>query len=169
MANNFKNTNGKKDNNKKTFQKKKTVYVKKQLSIAYVDFYAEALDSLYNLLSEITWDKVSVPVKMSRADLLGDATAKGSAVIASVVKFNNDNTFTISISEDNAKLLTDKHVMGIKCYKDRNSGEITYITELNITDRFESIDEHFKDIEEAFSDDKDEDVEEPTGDSASEE
>lgn len=168
MANNFKKTNGKKDDNKKTFQKKKTVYVKKQLAVAYADFYAEALDSLYNLLSEITWDKVSVPVKMSRADLLGDATAKGSAVIASVVKFNNDNTFTISISEDNAKLLTDKHVMGIKCYKDRNSGEITYITELNITDRFESIDEHYKDIEEAFSD-KDEDVEESDDNSASEE
>lgn len=160
MAKFNKNTNNFKKDDKKatTFQKKKPTYVKKQLPIAYTDFYADVLDSLYNLLSEISWDKISIPVKMSRAEFTGDKTNKGSIVIGNVVKFNNDNTFTVSMTEDNAKLITDKSVMNIRCYKDRASGEITFITELSITERFESIDEHFKDIEEAFTEAEDTDT-----------
>ena len=147
------NNNIKKDDKKTNFQKKKKpTYVKKQFKIAYTDFYAESLDSLYNILNEVSWDKISIPVKMSRAELLGDKTAKGTIVIGSVSKFNTDNTFTVSMTEDNAKVITDKHVMGVRCYKDFNTGEITFITELSITDKFDSIDDHFKDIEEAFTD-----------------
>lgn len=151
----------KNDNFKKTnFQKKKKpTYVKKQFKIAYTDFYAEELDSLYNILNEVSWDKISIPVKMSRAELLGDKTAKGTVVIGSVVKFNIDNTFTVSMSEDNAKAITDKHVIGVRCHKDFNTGEITFITELTLTNKFDSIDEHFKDIEKAFTDAAEEEVE----------
>ena len=145
--------NFKKDDKKTNFQKKKKpTYVKKQFKIAYTDFYAEVLDSLYNILNEVSWDKISIPVKMSRAEFLGDKTAKGTIVIGNVAKFNNDNTFTVSMTEDNAKVITDKHVMSVRCYKDFNTGEITYITELSITNKFDSIDDHFKDIEEAFTD-----------------
>lgn len=143
----------KKDSTKKVYRKKPT-YVKVQIPIAYTDFYAETLDSLYNLLAQISWDKISVPVKMSRAELLGDKTAKGSVVIGSVTKFNNDNTFTVSMTKENSEAITDTSVMNIRCYKDMGTGEVTYITELSITDRFESIDEHFKDIAEAFSDEE---------------
>lgn len=144
--------NFKKDDKKTNFtKKKKPTYVKKQFKIAYTDFYAEVLDSLYNILNEVSWDKISIPVKMSRAEFLGDKTAKGTIVIGSVSKFNNDNTFTVSMTEDNAKAITDKHVMSVRCYKDFNTGEITYITELTLTSKFESIDDHFKDIEEAFT------------------
>lgn len=154
------NNNFKKDDKKANFQKKKKpTYVKKQFKIAYTDFYAEALDSLYNILNEVSWNKISIPVKMSRAEFLGDKTAKGTIVIGSVTKFNTDNTFTVSMTEDNAKVITDKHVMSVRCYKDFNTGEITYITELSITSKFDSIDDHFKDIEEAFTDAVEEEVE----------
>ena len=154
-----KNDNFKKDGKKTNFQKKKPTYIKKQFKIAYTDFYAEALDSLYNILNEVSWDKISIPVKMSRAEFLGDKTAKGTIVIGSVSKFNNDNTFTVSMTEDNAKAITDKHVMSVRCYKDFSTGEITYITELILTNKFDSIDDHFKDIEEAFTNAANEDVE----------
>lgn len=151
--------NFKKDDKKANFQKKKPTYVKKQFKIAYTDFYAESLDSIYNILNEVSWDKISIPVKMSRAEFLGDKAAKGTIVIGSVSKFNTDNTFTVSMTEDNAKVITDKHVMSVRCYKDFNTGEITFITELSITDKFDSIDDHFKDIEEAFTDVAEEEVE----------
>ena len=151
--NNFKKyDNFKKDDNKTNFQKKKTTYVKKYFKIAYTDFYAEALDSLYNILNEISWDKISIPVKMSKAEFFGDKTANGTIVIGSVSKFNTDNTFTVSMTKDNAKAITDKHVMSVRCYKDFSTGEITFITELILTNKFNSIDDHFKDIEEAFTD-----------------
>ena len=145
--------NFKKDDNKTNFQKKKkSTYVKKHFKIAYSDFYAEALDSLYNILNEVSWDKISIPVKMSKAEFFGDKTANGTIVIGSVSKFNTDNTFTVSVTEDNAKAITDKHVMSVRCYKDFSTGEITFITELILTNKFNSIDDHFKDIEKAFTD-----------------
>ena len=144
--------NFKKDDKKTNFQKKKkSTYVNKHFKIAYSDFYAEALDSLYNILNEVSWDKISIPVKMSKAEFFGDKTANGTIVIGSVSKFNTDNTFTVSMTEDNAKVITDKHVMSVRCYKDFNTGEITFITELILTNKFNSIDAHFKDIEEAFT------------------
>lgn len=147
-----KNDNFKKDDKKTNFQKKKPTYVNKHFKIAYTDFYAEALDSLYNILNEVSWDKISIPVKMSRVEFFGDKTATGTIVIGSVSKFNSDNTFTVSMTEDNAKAITDKHVMSVRCHKDFNTGEITFITELTLTNKFKSIDDHFKDIEKAFTD-----------------
>ena len=156
---NFQKKNFKKDDKKTNFtKKKKSTYVKKQFKIAYTDFYAEALDSLYNILNEISWNKISIPVKMSKAEFFGDKTAKGTIVIGNVSKFNTDNTFTVSMIEDNAKVITDKHVISVRCHKDFSTGEITFVTELIITDKFESIDEHFKDIEEAFTDTAEEEL-----------
>lgn len=150
------NKNVKKENNfrgnqqQKKFQKPN--YVKKQIKIAYSDFYADMIDSLYNLLSEITWNKISIPVKMSKSEFFNDDTAKGTIVLGNVVKFNNDNTFTISVSEDNAKAITDNSVMSVKCYKDKTTNEINYVAELTVTNKATSIDEHYKDIEQAFTD-----------------
>lgn len=150
------NKNVKKENNfrgnqqQKKFQKPS--YVKKQIKIAYSDFYADMIDSLYNLLSEITWNKISIPVKMSKSEFFNDDTAKGTIVLGNVVKFNNDNTFTISVSEDNAKAITDNSVMSVKCYKDKTTNEINYVAELTVTNKATSIDEHYKDIEQAFTD-----------------
>lgn len=150
------NKNVKKENNfrgnqqQKKFQKPS--YVKKQIKIAYSDFYADMIDSLYNLLSEITWNKISIPVKMSKSEFFNDDTAKGTIVLGNVVKFNNDNTFTISVSEDNAKAITDSSVMSVKCYKDKTTNEINYVAELTVTNKATSIDEHYKDIEQAFTD-----------------
>lgn len=150
------NKNVKKENNfrgnqqQKKFQKPS--YVKKQIKIAYSDFYADMIDSLYNLLSEITWNKISIPVKMSKSEFFNDDTAKGTIVLGNVVKFNNDNTFTISVSEDNAKAITDNSVMSVKCYKDKTTNEINYVAELTVTNKATSIDEHYKDIEKAFTD-----------------
>lgn len=151
-------TNNFKKDAKKSFKKKPT-YVKKNLQIAYSDFYADTIDSLYNLLNEISFDKISIPVKMTKAEFFGDKSA-GTIVVGSVTKFNKDNSFTVSMTEENAKHITDKHVMNVRCYKDRENGEIVYITELSITDRFDSINEHFKDIEEAFTDKEEESKEE---------
>ena len=160
IKSNKNDNNFKKDDKKTNFQKKKKpTYVKKKFKIAYTDFYAEALDSLYNILNEVSWDKISIPVKMSKAEFLGDKTVKGTVVIGSVSKFNTDNTFTVSMTEDNAKAITDKHVISVRCYKDFNTGEITFITELTLTNKFDSIDDHFKDIEETFTDAAKEDVE----------
>lgn len=151
------NKNDKKDyktNNKQNKRPARPTFVKKQIPIAYSDFYANNIDSLYNILSQISFDKIAITVKMSRAELTGDSNAKGTIVVGTITKFNSDNTFTISMTEENAKAITDKSVMSVRCRKDRASDEITYISELSITEKYESINDHYKDIEEAFSDNK---------------
>lgn len=141
--------NNDKNNKKADFSNKKPKFVNVNLRIAYSDFYIDILDSFYNILSAISFDKVYVPAKMNKSDL--GLQGNGSVVVGNVVKFNKDNSITVSVSEENAKHITDKHVISAKCRKDFTKNEITFIYEFNITDKFVSLDEHFKDIEKAFS------------------
>ena len=122
--------NNDKNNKKADFSNKKPKFVNVNLRIAYSDFYIDILDSFYNILSAISFDKVYVPAKMNKSDL--GLQGNGSVVVGNVVKFNKDNSIT-------------------KCRNDFTKNEITFIYEFNITDKFVSLDEHFKDIEKAFS------------------
>jgi hypothetical protein len=133
--------------NKKNFKPadKKFKFVNVNIKLAYQDFYGEILDSLYNILSTIPFDKVAVVVKMVKPD-----NPKPIAV-GEIVKFNNDNSITVRVTEGTAKHITDKHVVSVKCNKDYKNNEITRANEFIITDRFCSVDEHYADIEKAFS------------------
>lgn len=154
------NFNSNDRNNKKANDFKKPKFVNVNLRIAYSDFYIDSIDSFYNLLSAITFDKVYIPVKMNKSDL--GIQGNGSVAVGNVVKFNNDNSITVSMSEENAKHITDKHVISAKCRKDFKTNEITFIFDFNITDKFISLDEHFKDINKAFGSDDNLDVEDIT-------
>lgn len=139
---------------KATFDKKKSnkpVFVKKQVPIAFSDYYDNCIDSLYNLLQSISFDLISIPVHVTKAKAFGDENAKGTIPIGNVVKFNNDNTFTIRIDKKYEGVIGEKTVMSVSCLKNRANDEVTYITNLQVTDRFQSIADHYKDIEEAFS------------------
>lgn len=158
---NFKNN--KKGNNKKNIttnpqQKKvtKPKYVKIKVAIATSDFYKSSLDSLYNLLCSISFDKVAVPVHMSKSELFGNDQLKGTAVFGIISKFNNDNTFTVSVQENLAdKFIEDEHVMSIRCKKDYKSGEITYVSSFCIV-KGESVQNDYDDIEKAMCDSEEE-------------
>lgn len=158
---NFKNN--KKGNNKKNTttnpqQRKgtKPKYVKIKVAIATSDFYKSSLDSLYNLLCSISFDKVAVPVHMSKSELFGNDQLKGTAVFGIISKFNNDNTFTVSVQENLAdKFIEDEHVMSIRCKKDYESGEITYVSSFCIV-KGESVQNDYDDIEKAMCDSEEE-------------
>lgn len=143
---------------------KKVKYVKKNIPIASSNFYNDSIDSLYNLLSEITFDKIAIPVNINKSDMTGDFRQKGTIILGNAVKFNNDNTITVSMTEDNAKVITDKSVIAIRCHKDRGTGEITYITSMSVNNRYPSINDKYKDIEEAFTNSEKEDNNETTED-----
>lgn len=140
------NTGGKKD-----FHKKPT-FKKVQIPIAYSDFYASKIDSLYNLLDQITFDLIAIPVKMNKSEFSGDDSLRGNMIVGTVVKFNNDNTLTISMSEEYAGHVTKDMVVGIRCRKDYTTDEVNYISEFTITSKYESIDAHYKDISDSFND-----------------
>ena len=158
---NFKNN--KKGNNQKNTttnpqQKKvtKPKYVKIKVAIATSDFYKSSLDSLYNLLCSISFDKVAIPVHMSKSELFGNDQLKGTAVFGIISKFNNDNTFTVSVQENLAdKFIEDEHVMSIRCKKDYESGEITYVSSFCIV-KGESVQNDYDDIEKAMCDSEEE-------------
>lgn len=146
---NFKNKNGKKDTN---HQQKvtKPKYTKIKVAIANSDFYKSSLDSLYNLLCSISFDKVAIPVYMSKSELFDNNQLKGTAVFGVISKFNNDNTFTVSVQENLAdKFIKNKHVMSIHCKKDYKNEEITYVNSFCIV-KGESIQNDYDDIEKAM-------------------
>ena len=87
---------------------------------------------------------------MNKAEFTGNNDLKGSMIVGTISKFNSDNTFTISMSDDYAEKITDDMVVGVRCRKDFNNNAITYISEFTLTARYESIKNHESDLAEAF-------------------
>lgn len=93
---------------------------------------------------------------MSKSELFGNDQLKGTAVFGIISKFNNDNTFTVSVQENLAdKFIEDEHVMSIRCKKDYESGEITYVSSFCIV-KGESVQNDYDDIEKAMCDSEEE-------------
>lgn len=137
----------------------KPKYTKIKVEIADSNFYNMSLDSLYNLLCSISFDKVAVPVYMNKSELFGNDQLKGTAQFGVISKFNEDNTFTVSVQENYAgKFNTDKHVMMIRCRKNFETGEITYVNQFCIT-RGKSVKENYDDVEKAMIESSEEVVE----------
>lgn len=149
--NNFKNKKGnKKGSNQQYKNVTKPKYTKIKVAIANSDFYKSSLDSLYNLLCSISFDKVAIPVYMSKSELFDNDQLKGTAIFGVISKFNNDNTFTVSVQENLAdKFIENEHVMSIRCKKDYENSEITYVTSFCIV-KGEPIINEYEDIEEAM-------------------
>lgn len=150
MANpNFKK---KAPNNKKPYNKKaeKPKYTKIQVDIAASDFYADSIDSLYNLLDSISFDKVAVPVKIAKSKLFNKPELKGTVAVGTIEKFTGNNKFSIILTEENAANITDEYVMSVRCKKDWSTGDITYCYEFCLV-KGESINSQYNDIEEAFT------------------
>lgn len=138
---NFKSNKG--DRTKKA----KPKFTKIKVEIADSDFYNNNLDSLYNLLCSISFDKVAIPVSMSKAELFDNDQLKGFTQFGTIIKFNTDNTFTVSVQESYAgKFNADKHVMGIRCHKDFETGEITYVNSFSIV-KGKSVQNGYADLE----------------------
>ena len=147
---NFKNRNAKREGNTTNQKFTKPKFKKVNVAIADSNFYRSNLDSLYNLLCSISFDKVAVPVYMSKSELFGNAQLKGTAVFGVITKFNNDNTLTVSVQENLAnKFIEGEHVMSIRCKKDYDSGEITYVNSFCIV-KGKSIHNDYEDIEKAM-------------------
>ena len=164
MANFKTNKNGKKNENK-GFQNNKKVkpkFVKFKVNIADSDFYASNLDSLYNLLCSISFDKIAIPVYMSKSEVFNNTKLKGTTIVGTVIKFNNDNTFTISVQDSLAdKFIEGEHVMSIRCAKDYETNEITYIHSFCII-KGNSVQEQYDDVEQAMLDAGEENTTEET-------
>jgi hypothetical protein len=160
-ATKIKNGKGKQENkfsgsSKKEFNSskkdvKRPVYKKVRIPIAYSDFYAGKIDSLYNLLDQVRFDLVAIPAKMNKSEFSGDNTLRGNMIIGTIVSFNNDNTLTVSVSEEYSKHITEDMVVGLRCRKDYSTDEVNYISEFTITSKYESIDAHYKDIADEFN------------------
>lgn len=141
---NFRSNKG--DKTKKT----KPRFTKIKVEIADSDFYNNNLDSLYNLLCSISFDKVSIPVSMSKAELFDNDQLKGFTQFGTIIKFNTDNTFTVSVQESYAgKFNSDKHVMSIRCHKDFETSEITYVNSFSIV-KGKSVQNGYADLEKAM-------------------
>ena len=141
------NRNGGKFQNggKKTFKPR---YTKVNVAIADSNYYNSNLDSLYNLLDSISFDKVAVPVTISKAVLFDNPQLKGTVVFGTINKFNSDNTFTLSVQENFASKIEESsgYVLGIRCKKDFETGDITYVYSFSII-KGETLGNEFDDIE----------------------
>lgn len=118
---------------KKPNGKKKVVTIKKRIPIGSSKLYDNNISELYNLLDTITFNKVNVPVFMSKQLLFDDENANGNITIGSVNKFSQDE-FTINVFENFADKISDKYVMFVRCFKNYTTGEFTYVDGLYVVE-----------------------------------
>ena len=130
-------TNNNNKNNKSNFKKpynnkgkapmkRKVRYVNKTVKLGSSDFYNFNLSDLLNILDSVPFDKISVPVSMGRGILNGDDST-GFSTVGNIQKFNGTE-MVISVTEAAAEKITDEVVAIARCKKNRETGEITYVS-----------------------------------------
>lgn len=120
----------KKSTNNNKGGKKKPAFTKMTFRLGSSDFYNQSLSDIVDLFSKIPFDIVAIPVSMSRALLNGD-DSKGFMNVGTV--YSTDGTdVTVTISDTFKDKITDDMVVTVRCRKDRETDEITYISAFNI-------------------------------------
>ena len=143
------NNNGNKDFKKKPFNKKPE-YVKMHLRIGESRMYNDSISELYNILDQIPFDKVSIPVYMTKSALFGENGGIGTLAVGRAAKLVDD-TFTVLINSMFAdKVDEEKCVIFIRCNKNYKTGEFTFIENLNIVEG-KPMESDFDDLEALFT------------------
>lgn len=143
------NNSGNKDFKKKPFNKKPE-YVKMHLRIGESRLYNDNISELYNILDQIPFDKVSIPVYMTKSALFGENGGIGTLAVGRAAKLVDD-TFTVLINSMFAdKVDEEKCVIFIRCSKNYKTGEFTFIENLNIVEG-KPMESDFDDLEALFT------------------
>lgn len=125
MAKNFKKTT-----KGATAPKKRPAYVNKTVKLGSSDFYNTNLSDILNIFDAVPFDKISIPVSMSRALLNGD-DSKGFTTIGNI-RNTSGTSIVVSVSEAVASKIDDSIVAIVRCKKNYETGEITYISAINL-------------------------------------
>ena len=126
---NFKKTD--KGYSKKTTTPK-TKYVQKEIYLGSSDVYNEIIPSLNDLLGKITFDLVNVPVTMAKSVAFGNKELTGHVNVGTVMGYK-DGVFTINMPEEFAEKINEESVIIVRCRKNFDTNEVTYVTNIYIT------------------------------------
>lgn len=110
----------------------KTKYVQKEIYLGSSDFYNDISDSLDELLNKITFDLVNVPVTMAKSVAFGNKELTGHVNVGTVMGFKN-GVFTINMPEEFAEKINDESVIIVRCRKNFETNEVTYVNNIYIT------------------------------------
>lgn len=110
----------------------KPEYVKTNVMLGYSDFMAANMTDIMNILDEVPFDKISIPVTMTKSAVFGNKNSIGFVTVGNIVSVKG-TTFTINMQKEIADRLTEESVIGIRCTKDKTTGEINFISSIFIT------------------------------------
>ena len=110
----------------------KPVYKKVMLGLGYSEYIEDQLDKVINILSEVPFDKISIPVNMAKGILYDNPEVRGFVPVGNVVKFDGTSVFTVSINSRAEEKIDGNYVIGVRCTKNED-GEVTFISSIFIT------------------------------------
>ena len=127
-GNNYKKGGYHKDNRS---NRPKPEYKKVMLSLGYSEYIEDQIDRVVDILNNVPFDKISIPVNMAKGILYDNPEVKGFVPVGNVVKFDG-SVFTVSINARAEEKIDGGYVIGVRCTKNED-GEITFISSIYIT------------------------------------
>ena len=134
MANsNFKNRNERSERksyngfNKKPFNKtfeKRPTNVTKSFSLAFSDYYSEKICELVDLMAEIPFDKISIPVTIPKSVVFNNNEAKGFVTAGYIGSFSMAEGFKVTVLAKYIDKISDEYTISVRVRTDKDGNPI---------------------------------------------
>ena len=133
----------------KTFEKRPT-NVTKSFALAFSDYYSEKICELVDLMAEIPFDKISIPVTIPKAVVFNNNEAKGFVNAGYINSFSMAEGFKVTVLAKYVDKISDDYTISVRIRTDKDSNPIM-ITGFSFSDA-DAVDFAMDDFDEEVSD-----------------
>ena len=107
----------------KTFEKRPT-NVTKSFSLAFSDYYSEKICELVDLMAEIPFDKISIPVTIPKSVVFNNNEAKGFVTAGYIGSFSMAEGFKVTVLAKYVDKISDDYTISVRIRTDKDSNPI---------------------------------------------
>lgn len=134
----------------KTFEKRPT-NVTKSFDLAFSDYYSEKICELVDLMAEIPFNKISIPVTIPKAVVFNNNEAKGFVNVGYINSFSMAESFKVTVLAKYVDKISDDYTISARIRTDKDGNPIM-ITGFSFSDA-DAVDFAMDDFDEEVSDD----------------
>lgn len=133
----------------KTFEKRPT-NVTKSFGLAFSEYYCDKICELVDLIAEIPFDKISIPVTIPKAVVYDNDEVKGFVTVGYINSFSMAEGFKVTVLAKYVDKISDDYTISVRIRTDKDGNPIM-ITGFSFSDA-EAVDFAMHDFEEGSDD-----------------
>ena len=107
----------------KTFEKRPT-NVTKSFALAFSDYYSEKICELVDLMAEIPFDKISIPVTIPKAVVFNNNEVKGFVTVGYINSFSMAEGFKVTVLAKYIDKISEDYTISVRIRTDKDSNPI---------------------------------------------